>query len=233
MKSENANPTEVRVYNDAASTMLFDLANPDWGKITPAGFARALGGICRYNCQTPTPTDYVDMFETIHYSVAQHEILCALMAMRLGWADHIVQGSFFHDHAEFATGDVITPVKNWIPGFKELEKELEMSYVKATGNRSINDPSVKDIDYWMYLAERRYIFNMELTGEEFHAVPWHAIDPIIPWSQPLASRIHFNVSKVIESLDDDDLTNNAYAKVYRAVMDANSQAIWAQRRLED
>ena len=93
-------------YNDPPEKMATQFTIKD--------VANSLSKLCRFNGHTRR-----------FYSVAEH-------AMRLADLVYKERGSamdallmLHHDSAEFAVGDMPTPLKKMLPGFKEIENRVE------------------------------------------------------------------------------------------------------------
>lgn len=59
-----------------------------------------------------------------HYSVAEHSVKVATKLLETGDLTLAMTG-LLHDAAEAYTGDVISPLKKLLPGFKEIEARVE------------------------------------------------------------------------------------------------------------
>ncbi len=80
--------------------------------------AHALSYICRGNGQV-----------THFYSVGQHCINAAKEAVARGESDRVVLASLLHDASEAYMSDVIRPIKQFLPKYKEIEDNfLERVY---------------------------------------------------------------------------------------------------------
>ena len=114
--------------------------------------AHALSYICRGNGQV-----------THFYSVAQHCINAAKEAKERKESDRVILASLLHDASEAYMSDVIRPIKQFLPRYKEIEDNfLENVYDKfGLGNltkeekikvKSIDD-DLLDYDMAMLLGE--------------------------------------------------------------------------------
>lgn len=143
---------------------------PDSATITIHDVAHALSKICRYN-------GHVRRF----YSVADHCIYCVKMAVHDGIVDkRLLQTILLHDAAEAYIGDVVKPLKNLLPQYREIEKRLENVIEKAF------DIDLSEyFDCWTFydrtaLKTEKVTFfpddPHEWTGLELY--PVHAVKPI-------------------------------------------------------
>ena len=100
--------------------------------------AHALSYICRGNGQV-----------THFYSVGQHCINAAKEAVARGESDRVVLASLLHDASEAYMSDVIRPIKQFLPKYKEIEDNfLERVYSRfGLGDLSEEEKKkVKSID---------------------------------------------------------------------------------------
>ena len=101
----------------------FDPVNPDTNKIKIEDIAHALSLICRANGHSKH-----------FYSVAQHCINCANEAKARGLSARIQLACLFHDGSEAYISDITRPVKQHLPEYLEIEKNLQSKiYEKFLG----------------------------------------------------------------------------------------------------
>jgi hypothetical protein len=86
----------------------FDLLAPEADMVMLDGIAHALAHICRFAGYTQT-----------HYSVGQHSVLASLLVPP---ADAL--HALLHDAAEAYVGDMVSPLKDLLPGFKAIEARI-------------------------------------------------------------------------------------------------------------
>jgi hypothetical protein len=86
----------------------FDYAAPQPAMIDPRDIAHALSHLARFNGHTHR-----------HYSVAEHSINVARLV-----GPSAARLALLHDAAEAYTGDIVTPLKRLIPGFREIEERI-------------------------------------------------------------------------------------------------------------
>ena len=84
--------------------------------------AHALSMQCRFNGHT-----------TLHYSVAEHSVLVSDMVMSLTNDVDIALAGLLHDAAETYIGDVVSPLKNLLSEFREIERVVESCVASKYG----------------------------------------------------------------------------------------------------
>lgn len=87
--------------------------------------------------------------------VAAH---CVLVCQRLreqGHAPDVQLAGLLHDCAEFATGDLIRPVKLLVRNFRAIERGVEEAVLSALdlSHIDLHDPVVKEADVWSLTVE--------------------------------------------------------------------------------
>lgn len=90
------------------------------------------------------------------YSVAQHSVLVS----RLLSPEHALWG-LMHDASEAYLGDVATPLKNMLPGYRELEERVQRAIAKHFHMRLPIPPEVKRADLTALLTEKRDLMTCE------------------------------------------------------------------------
>lgn len=96
-----------------ASGRLVDLADFQHDDIHDQDIAHPLSMICRYGGHVPG-----------HYSVAEHSILVSRLVEHWGF-DAIVQlQALLHDAPEAYIGDMVRPLKSFMPEFREYEHQV-------------------------------------------------------------------------------------------------------------
>lgn len=114
--------------------------------VDPADIAHALSMLCRYN-------GHVDRF----YSVAEH---CVLMSEAV--APEFALHALLHDASEAYLGDMIRPLKLFMPEYKAAEVEVEVAIAARFGlTTSDMPPEVKDADTRILLTERAALMSAE------------------------------------------------------------------------
>jgi hypothetical protein len=128
-----------------------DLANPSPDDVDIRDIAGALSKICRFGAQ-------VERF----YSVAEHSVHCALVAIQDGLPPDGVLAVLMHDAAEAYTGDMVKPLKIMMPDFRKVEDAVEA----AIASRFAIDfarwkAKTREIDLGMLFAERWALFSRD------------------------------------------------------------------------
>jgi hypothetical protein len=108
--------------------------------------AYALSNICRYTGHS-----------SIFYSVAEHSCLCADEAETRGYPDSVALACLLHDSAEAYVGDVNSPLKSLLHGFKDIKRAAHNACAAALMPGIVISPEqrliVKDIDIQMLRYE--------------------------------------------------------------------------------
>ena len=108
--------------------------------------ASGLSKMCRYNGQC---NDF--------YSVAEHSVLVSHCVPR----EHALQ-ALLHDATEAYIADIIRPVKCHLGGYKELEERNWFAIADRFGVAREFDPSVKQADNDVLLAEKAVLMPANL-----------------------------------------------------------------------
>lgn len=116
----------------------FDFEDPFRTPPTIEDIAHGLSMTCRYGGQCPS-----------FYSVAEHSVL----------ASYIVEPRFaydalMHDAAEAFTGDMVKPLKEMLPDFKEVEDRVERAISFFFGVSNPLPQKVKTADVQMLVLEK-------------------------------------------------------------------------------
>jgi hypothetical protein len=149
------------------------LLEPDPEQIDINDIAWSLSNICRYN-------GHCDSF----FSVAQHSVEVSLV-VPWKWALE----ALLHDASEAYLGDVISPLKNLLPGYRDLENLWADAINQRFGIESTSESSsaIKTADLRLLLTERRDITKLAWSGvsdwpeDSIGEGPYeHKIDPRDP-----------------------------------------------------
>ncbi|HJZ11646.1 MAG TPA: hypothetical protein VJ521_05830 [Acidobacteriota bacterium] len=124
--------------------------------------AHALSNICRFGGQCNQ-----------RYSVAEHSVLVSqYVESSQGATLDGVRSALMHDAAEAYIGDVPTPLKRLLPGFKLIERRFEDAILEAFDLRiDFSDELVKKADYEMYLRECSHLINAEIAEDHLPHLP--------------------------------------------------------------
>lgn len=117
----------------------FDLLNPDPALVDIVDIANGLSKQCRFNGHCLR-----------FYSVAQHSVAVSYLVPE----EHALHG-LLHDAAEAYIGDVIAPLKQLLPDYKQIEKTVEQAIFSAFRLPSLLPHCVKKADAIMLFTERR------------------------------------------------------------------------------
>lgn len=145
--------------------------NPRVEDIDIQDIAHALSLICRFNGHTKE-----------FYSVAQHSVLVALQCS----PENALEG-LLHDAHEAYIGDVATPLKPFLPDFKQLDKINELAIRRKFGLPAEKSPEVKLQDSRAAVTEKRDLLPNSPPWD-IDIQPWEA--KILPWS-PYLSEMAF------------------------------------------
>lgn len=94
------------------------------------------------------------------YSVGEHTFWCYMMAKRLGYSIREQLLVFIHDFTEAYCGDVNTDLKNLLPEYKRIEREVELAIYEYLGVKPPTEEEefkIKVVDYTMLVVEMRDI----------------------------------------------------------------------------
>lgn len=115
------------------------------------------------------------------YSVAQHSLNCARLAKRLKAGPVVELCCLLHDAHEAVTGDVATPLKWQVPGWRDFEKRIELRVQTALEIRGYMEigrvaTAVKEIDLMLLATERRDLMNFDPRRN----LPWPILEGVEP-----------------------------------------------------
>lgn len=156
------NATTMQTYTGK----LVDLANFREDDVRLPDISHALSIINRFTGHSKCP-----------YSVAQHSV----MVSNLCQPEHALWG-LLHDASEAYLGDVATPLKNVLPGYRELEEHVQRTIARVFHLPWPMPAAVKEADLRALMGEKRDL----ITG----SINWGidiepACGPVNPycWSQ--------------------------------------------------
>lgn len=116
--------------------------------------AHALSQICRFNGHTSVPHD-----------VASHSCNVMRLVQEWGYNKEVQLYALLHDAHEAYTGDFTRPLKNRLPGIKEIESSIQRAIYRHLG---LVEPStqieliVKEADkYILALESKEFMTNIE------------------------------------------------------------------------
>jgi predicted HD phosphohydrolase len=132
-----------------------DVLNPQVEDIHLPDIAGGLAKICRFQGQTST-----------FYSVAEHSVLCALLAQQQQLDDHLVRAAFLHDAHEAYLGDITTPIKLLIPGIENISSRLDQAVAEyfSVDVELFGAPEIRDIDHTALSLEAHQFMSLTTPG---------------------------------------------------------------------
>lgn len=150
------------------SGIYFDLAEPDPKDVRIDDIAGALSKIHRFGGQADGNMTRLLEYDSF-YSVAEHSVACADVAIDDGLPDECVRAVLLHDAAEAYIGDMVRPLKIMIPQFREIEGRVSDA-IAAAFSVDFGEwkSEIKEIDNAIVIAERNALFTpdaVEWTGE--------------------------------------------------------------------
>lgn len=152
----------------------FFIFNPRVEDIEIADIARALSMICRFN-------GHVKKF----YSVAQHSVLVSYIVPE----EYALEG-LMHDATEAIIGDMVRPIKRFMPEFKEVENKLEAAIAQRFNLRTDIHDIIKEADNIALVTEARDLLTTKRIMDSFD----EKIKPLkkkIKCNRPTLAEKHF------------------------------------------
>lgn len=136
----------------------FDLADPKPDQFTFDDIAGGLSHVCRFGGQVPR-----------FYSVAEHLINCATVAVGRGLNVQECRAALMHDAAEAFIGDCVKPLKVMLPDYQRVEARVEAAIGERYGiDFAATAAAWKPIDRAVLIAERKIMIpdQVKWTGED-------------------------------------------------------------------
>lgn len=153
-----------------------DLLEPAAAMIEPADIAHSLSMQCRFNGHTRA-----------FYSVAQHSYIVADLV-----PEQWQLQALLHDATEAYVGDVVSPLKQALPEFRQIEMRVWHAICARFNIDPVLPSCIHDADLAALATERRDL--MPAHKDEWPclvgAIPMQA--RIKPWSQPEAAQFFFD-----------------------------------------
>jgi hypothetical protein len=139
------------------SGQCFNVRAPAPEQINLADIAHHLSHVCRFG-------GAVREF----YSVAEHCVYVSYLVR-----PELAALGLFHDATEAYLGDVIKPLKNCLPQYRDLEHIWAAAVAARFGLASLEHPEVKTADVAAVQAERRDLLPQTLAADAPQEL-WHA-----------------------------------------------------------
>lgn len=136
--------------------------NPLPQEICIEDIAHGLANTCRFAGQC-----------NVNYSVAQHSLLVSHRVP----PEHALWG-LLHDASEAYHGDLARPIKNHLPGYRQMQDRLMAAIAQRFGLTLPMPPEVKIADNRMLVTERR-----DLMGRLWKPIPDPSLDQYIPYRE--------------------------------------------------
>lgn len=163
-------------YIETASGTKFYFLNPQEDQIKIKDIAWALSNICRF-------TGHTKKF----YSVAEHSYNVAMLC-----PPYLALEGLLHDASEAYLNDIASPVKQFLPEYKEMEAKVERAiYAKFMLGMPTSKP-VKEAD--MAQLQHEAYFLMPSRGEDWknRVVGKRGIEPV-GWKPEVAYNNFMNL----------------------------------------
>lgn len=151
-----------------ASGKTISIANIATETIHIEDLAHSLSRICRFN-------GHVLEF----YCVAAHSVHVSEFLQKKGHSPYVQLIGLLHDMAEGIIGDIISPIKDLVPGIKELENIILDRAYQCLGIPKPDETTtyiVKDADNQVFLAEKHYLLHS--------AAQTNVVEPVIKATVP-------------------------------------------------
>lgn len=137
------------------SQKVIDLAAPTAADIDLRDICHNLSHLCRYNGSTPGP-----------YSVAAHSVYVSLLVEDSGGSPEECLAGLLHDAPEAYLGDVSSPLKSRLLGYRELESRFAQ-LIEAMATLHVGAtcaPIVQRADHRALVFEMRHLLKYEHPG---------------------------------------------------------------------
>lgn len=144
-------------YITTFSGLKFDPLNADITNVKIDDIAHALSLLCRANGHYPH-----------FYSVAQHSINCMKEAKARGFSDRVQLGCLLHDASEAYLSDITRPVKSYLTGYLNIEKQLQDRIFNKWVSGLTNDErsQIFEIDDAILYHEFLFLMNERISESE-------------------------------------------------------------------
>lgn len=152
---------------------LIDLAQFSEEDVRLPDIAHALSIINRFTGHSKVP-----------YSVAQHSVAVSLLAS----PENALWG-LLHDASEAYLGDMATPLKSMLPGYRELEEHVQRTIAKVFRLRWPMPAEVKQADLRALVTEKRDLISCD---HDWGIDVQPASSPITPYCWQQAKQLFEN-----------------------------------------
>jgi uncharacterized protein len=148
--------------------------------------------------QRPDPSmiDFVDIVASLikqcrfnghcrkFYSVGEHTVRGVDLIRRIYPENINLARSFFlHDFTEAYVGDIIRPVKMWLPQFKVIEAVFHTAINEAFNFRDFDERGVYEIDNFMAMWEKRDILPVHIEWPGMPSIDHLNLPELIPMTE--------------------------------------------------
>lgn len=143
----------------------FDVLEPTLDSIHLADIAHSLSMQCRFTGHT-----------TAYFSVGEHSIVAAVMALELGFDAEVQLACLLHDASEAYLTDLSRPVKRHSPvgaAYRPIEAKIQRLINTKYGLEpdAHDDPRVVEIDARMLATEYRQLMQQDAPGCVWSEMP--------------------------------------------------------------
>jgi 5'-deoxynucleotidase YfbR-like HD superfamily hydrolase len=125
------------------SGIMFNLLAPERSTINIEDIAHALSNLCRFNGHS-----------TQFYSVAQHSVLVSRLV-----PPYLALPALMHDSAEAYLGDCVSPLKQLLPEYKQIENNIMQAIFNCIGLPYPLHSEIKRADIRALATEQRDLMN--------------------------------------------------------------------------
>lgn len=132
----------------------FDFVIPETSKFTIEDIALGLSRTIRFSGQSIAP-----------YTVGQHSVLCSYIVE----PQHAL-AALLHDAGEAFLGDVVSPLKQMLYCFKEIEERVEKVICKQFAIPFPHHPDIKKADLQMLATEVRDLQSPDAQWEMLQGI---------------------------------------------------------------
>ena len=159
-----------------ANGKFYDFLDPDPSVLDLWVIASALSKIGRFTGHTRFDQPY---------TVAQHSVLVSYLVPQ----EHAMMG-LMHDAAEALVGDVVSPLKQLLPAYKEIEHKADRAVREAFRLPEVYPSTVKAADLIALATEKRDLMHPTKHNGEWAFLARIKPDPrkIVVWTPAFARR---------------------------------------------